>query len=520
MKDYFNQMAQVCRSIIKLRPKTILEIGSSLMDNGTDLKQILRKYNEISTKIDVVVKQKKKSKLLNHYYDDVIASNTLDKITKKYDVVLCVNNFENYDHDKGLYLLDRLMQICTKAVVVVVDKDTQDTIWSIAHFTKYNYEYISEGNTSVFIFKPILELLNYEEDNYKIQKSIPKKMTIAYIIPHTKLTGGMKMLLNQIKGLRKLGHKVYVVLKSNDTKGDIKFDWIDVEFDKSIVIKEDEKYEDYLKDCDIVFCGFMTQLPEVSKLNKPVVYWEQGNEFIFGDIPNTYNKDVLIPLLKRCYQSKAYLLSVSTSIANLIKAKYGRNSKVLTNSIDTKLYHPAKQKEENTILLVGNPVLNFKGFDVAIAALNALWNADVKFKVCWVCQQKPEHLNIQFPIEYVINPSQDMIPHYYRNATLLLFTSWYEGFGMPPLEAMASGTAVVCTDCGGINDYVVNGKNAIVVTPGDTKGLSAGILYLLKDDKTRRIFERNGLITAKKHDDLLITKELEQILWYLYTLNN
>ena len=58
---------------------------------------------------------------------------------------------------------------------------------------------------------------------------------------------------------------------------------------------------------------------------------------------------------------------------------------------------------------------------------------------------------------------------------VLVFPSWVEGFGLPPLEAMACGAAVIVTDSGGVREYARDGENSLVVAPGDAAAIARAI---------------------------------------------
>ncbi len=69
------------------------------------------------------------------------------------------------------------------------------------------------------------------------------------------------------------------------------------------------------------------------------------------------------------------------------------------------------------------------------------------------------------------------------HATLLAYPSRYEGFGFPPLEAMAEGVAVVATTAGSLPEVL--GEGAVLVEPGDTSALAGAIDALISDPDAR-----------------------------------
>jgi len=80
-------------------------------------------------------------------------------------------------------------------------------------------------------------------------------------------------------------------------------------------------------------------------------------------------------------------------------------------------------------------------------------------------------------------------------AEILAYPSLYEGFGFPPLEAMALGTPVVATRCGALEEVL--GSAARFVDVGDVDGLGAAIEQLIDDSELRASFVRLGRERAK-----------------------
>ena len=81
----------------------------------------------------------------------------------------------------------------------------------------------------------------------------------------------------------------------------------------------------------------------------------------------------------------------------------------------------------------------------------------------------------------------DDIRPWYRRATLYVAPSRNEGFGLTPLEAMASQTVVVASDAGAYAEMIVPGETGMVVAAGDGEALTAAIRTYLDDpDEARR----------------------------------
>jgi glycosyltransferase involved in cell wall biosynthesis len=92
-------------------------------------------------------------------------------------------------------------------------------------------------------------------------------------------------------------------------------------------------------------------------------------------------------------------------------------------------------------------------------------------------------------------PDEDL-PALYNAVDLLLFPSLYEGFGWPPLEAMASGTPVVCSRAGSLGEVV--GDAALTADPEDVATLTWHAAAVLTDAKLRDAMIARGLAHAAR----------------------
>jgi len=94
----------------------------------------------------------------------------------------------------------------------------------------------------------------------------------------------------------------------------------------------------------------------------------------------------------------------------------------------------------------------------------------------------------------------------YRNACALMFPSFDEGFGLPPVEAMACGTPVIASNAGSLPE--VTGGCACLADPLDAKGFAEGIRLVLEDDAVRDKMVEMGLLHVKRYSRESMGREL------------
>ena len=101
------------------------------------------------------------------------------------------------------------------------------------------------------------------------------------------------------------------------------------------------------------------------------------------------------------------------------------------------------------------------------------------------------HKHVRF-LGYV---GDDTLAALYRLATVFVFPSLYEGFGLPPLEALASGTPVVTSNVSSLPE--VMGDAAVLVDPYSAKSIADGIQRVLVDPVLRETLRVRGLERVK-----------------------
>src|SRR5213076_719383 len=87
--------------------------------------------------------------------------------------------------------------------------------------------------------------------------------------------------------------------------------------------------------------------------------------------------------------------------------------------------------------------------------------------------------------EFHRSPPQGRLAAVYSSCEVYLCPSWDEGLGMPPMEAMACGAALVTYDNGGCRDYARDGETALVARRRDVADLAARLELLASDPALR-----------------------------------
>lgn len=88
------------------------------------------------------------------------------------------------------------------------------------------------------------------------------------------------------------------------------------------------------------------------------------------------------------------------------------------------------------------------------------------------------------------------LPLLYQNATIFVYPSLYEGFGLPVLEAMASGAPIITSNLSAMPE--ITGTAAMLCDPTDVEGLASAMQRFLEDEKLRTSYSERALAQAKK----------------------
>ncbi|QYF87496.1 glycosyltransferase family 4 protein [Brevundimonas sp. PAMC22021] len=194
------------------------------------------------------------------------------------------------------------------------------------------------------------------------------------------------------------------------------------------------------------------------------------------------------------------------SVSEFTAAYLQRSSTVVMHGIDTGVFRPAFDGEARPAdlppsgRLVGcfGRIRRQKGTDVFIDAMIRVLPDRPDVKAVVLGRATGEHQGfldalkarvaaaglsdrILFPGE--VGPLET--PAYYRALSLYVAPQRWEGFGVTPLEAMASGAPVVATTVGAFPKLVIEGETGSLIPPGDVEAMAAAVARWLDDEAGR-----------------------------------
>lgn len=457
-------------NLLDQKTKKLIEINTLVIDKN---------YKNAINLIDNI-----DSEIISEYTDIITYMKTIIymKINDVDKALINLNKINNIENDKYSLLYGDILLLkgdyanAVEQYEKLKDNKIKKIRLSLCEFASQGYIKIKDHddliNKCVDIFK---------ENNYKLN--------ITYLPIVNGVTGGMRIIYEHINRLIDRGHKVEAISYYGNP------DWLNLNLNVK-KINLDDNIKNYINNRDAIVYTFWNQWYEINNFDN-TLFLIQGDEFLFND--NLLDASLKEAVDKSHIYSESKFLAVSEFLNKTIQKKYKRNCTIIKNAIDTEKYYCDKVNKNNKrprIIIVGNAILKFKGFNIILKALDLVKKNGYEFDVTCVTQSQPENCPDYIDIE--INPPQDKIPGLYRKSDIYVCGSYYEAYSLPPLEAMASGCAVITTRCGGVNEYAKDGYNCLMSNPGDYKSIAQNVMELLEKKELRFKLSKNGLETVKE----------------------
>ena len=212
------------------------------------------------------------------------------------------------------------------------------------------------------------------------------------------------------------------------------------------------------------------------------VYFLQGYEAWTPDLESRVDATWRLPFVR---------LAVSRWLVDLGRERLGVGCRgPIGNGVDANRFHPPAASARTGPATVGAVYDRGPGkaHELLLAALESIARERLGTRFLLFGRTRLRH---QLPpgARYVWNPRWDRIPRLFREMDLFLHASVREGWGMPPMEAMSSGCAVVATLSGGVPEFA-DASCARLVSPGDSQGMVSAALGLIDRPRERQALGR------------------------------
>jgi glycosyltransferase involved in cell wall biosynthesis len=328
-------------------------------------------------------------------------------------------------------------------------------------------------------------------------------MKIAYLLESTGFFGGVKVVLQQADALARRGHRVTVVSPEPAPEW---FVLARARFERS-------SYRDSaaLSEADVRVATFYRTVPvALEGARGPVFHLSQGYEGGF----DYYRQAGLRDEIDRVYRLSTGKLAISSALARRLESLgFGAVTDV-GQTFDPSEFSPGPERPANdppVVLVVGALEVESKGVDVALRGLAESRRRGGRFRVRRISYAPPGPRERELAVgdEYHTRLPPQRMPFAYRSSELFVAASRSEeGFGLPALEALASGIPCLLSDVPGHRE--IGGAAASYFDDGDPLALAAALPPMLTPEARARA-RRSGPAETARYDSALVAERLERV---------
>ncbi len=322
-------------------------------------------------------------------------------------------------------------------------------------------------------------------------------LRVVYVTEGTGVGGGHRDVFEHLNRLQERGHSVS--LYSLDPAPG----W----FELDVPVRTFQTYEE------------LSAALESEKAIKVATWWRTAESvwrasvrngiplYFVQDIETSYysSDEAMRHRVLASYRQEFHYVTISRWNAERLQ-ELGLEARLVPPGIDLDVFRPlAGRQRSDAILAVGrsNPL---KNLPLTVDA----WRRLEAPPELWMFGIEPK-LGQKYGATYWDAPSDAGVNELFNKASVFVQTSRHEGFCLPPLEAMAAGTPVVCTDAHGNRDFCRDGENCLMPEP-EPAAVAAAIRRVLDHPELRERLVEGGLRTAHEYSWERRIDELERVL--------
>lgn len=209
-------------------------------------------------------------------------------------------------------------------------------------------------------------------------------------------------------------------------------------------------------------------------------------------------------LIPKILKNSRKIMTVSKFSRNEISQLYGIQSDridIVYNSVNTTFKNIRTENKEKYILAVSS--LHYqKNFHSLIEAFDGLGDENIKLFLVGEINKNFTNLNLLEKIKnntniiFIGRVSDEELTRLYSNAICFVFPSFYEGFGIPPLEAQSCGCPVVCSNAASLPE--IYGDSVVYFNPYNVEDMRGKIQMVLNDENLQNELRAKGFENIKR----------------------
>jgi glycosyltransferase involved in cell wall biosynthesis len=310
-------------------------------------------------------------------------------------------------------------------------------------------------------------------------------LRITFLCPHLRIAGGVRAILTYADRLARRGHDVEIVVpaKRSFTAG-----WRAHTGDGPTWMGEFRPrvrwvaawHASAVPDADAVVATAWQSAATVAQAPARCgakFYLVQHYESLYHGRADEVDATYRLPLRK---------IVISTWLSDIMRERFGAAADVLVTPVDPALFHrvPVNVSTPRPRVLMLEHHYVWKGVAEGLEAIEHVKHAGLQLHSVGFGVKPPQRVGLYD--EFHLNPAQDTLAELYSSADIYLCPSWDEGLGMPSMEAMACGAALVTYDNGGSRDYARAGETAFVARRRDVADLAAKLERAVTDEALRQ----------------------------------
>jgi len=307
----------------------------------------------------------------------------------------------------------------------------------------------------------------------------------TFLCPHLRIAGGVRAILTYADRLAGRGHHVEVVVPEGRRGAAFwrrpeppRVDWMP-SFRARIRTVPRWSAEDLPEADAVVATAWQSAGPVAAAAPSrgAKLYLIQHDESLYHGEPDVVDATYRLPLRK---------IVISSWLRDVMRERFGADAEVMVTPVDPELFHrvPVTITTPRPRVLMLHHDYAWKGVADGLEAVTRARARGATVHLVGFGVKAPRDATPYD--EFHANPPQSALAALYSGADIYLCPSWDEGLGMPSMEAMACGAALVTYDNGGCRDYARDDVTALVARRRDVGDLADKLVVLTREPELRR----------------------------------